>query len=231
MAARSDVSRRGFVTGMSALGLGAAATAASQTGLLKTMTAKAAETAVPESWDYEYDIVVCGAGGAGLLAALKANDEGCKVICIDEAMDDAAEEANLTLLADATRASIAKLQERGGEGFFLMVEGAKIDYAGHSRCLPGSVIETLSFDLAVAEALKFADTNGETLVIVTADHETGGLVVVDGDEHTGRVTGVYVSDDHTPAMLPVFAYGPGADKFCGTYMNTEIARRIKSLIK
>ena len=154
-----------------------------------------------------------------------------KVICIDEAMDDAAEEANLTLLADATRASIAKLQERGGDGFFLMVEGAKIDYAGHSRCLPGSIIEMLSFDLAVAEALKFADSNGETLVIVTADHETGGLVVVDGDEHTGRVTGVYVSDDHTPAMLPVFAYGPGADKFCGTYMNTEIARRIKSLIK
>ena len=56
-----------------------------------------------------------------------------KVICIDEAMDDAAEETNLTLLADATRASIAKLRERGGEGFFLMVEGAKIDYAGHSR--------------------------------------------------------------------------------------------------
>ena len=111
-------------------------------------------------------------------------------------MDDAAEETNLTLLADATRASIAKLQERGGDGFFLMVEGAKIDYAGHSRCLPGSIIEMLSFDLAVAEALKFADTNGETL-----------------------------------AMLPVFAYGPGADKFCGTYMNTEIARRIKSLIK
>ena len=56
-----------------------------------------------------------------------------KVICIDETMDDAAEQANLTLLADATRASIAKLQERGGKGFFLMVEGAKIDYAGHSR--------------------------------------------------------------------------------------------------
>ena len=61
--------------------------------------------------------------------------------------------------------------------------------------------------------------------------EQSGLVLVDGDERTGRVMGVYVSDDHTPAMLPVFAYGPGADKFCGTYMNTEIARRIKSLIK
>lgn len=154
-----------------------------------------------------------------------------KVICIDEAMDDAAEESNLTLLADATRESIAKLRERSDKGFFLMVEGAKIDYAGHSRCLPGSIIEMLSFDLAVAEALKFADTNGETLVVVTADHETGGLVVVDGDERTGRVMGVYISDDHTPAMLPVFAYGPGADKFIGSYMNTEIARRIRSLVK
>ena len=56
-----------------------------------------------------------------------------KVICIDETMDDAAEQANLTLLADATRASIAKLQEQGGKGFFLMVEGAKIDYAGEGR--------------------------------------------------------------------------------------------------
>lgn len=147
-------------------------------------------------------------------------------------MDDAAEQANLTLLADATKASIAKLQERGGKGFFLMVEGSQ-DRLCRPFALParGSIIEMLSFDLAVAEALKFADRNGETLVVVTADHETGGLVLVDGDERTGRVMGVYVSDDHTPAMLPVFAYGPGADKFCGTYMNTEIARRIKSLIK
>ena len=154
-----------------------------------------------------------------------------KTICIDERMDDAAEEANLPMLADATRASIAKLQERGGKGFFLMVEGAKIDYAGHSKCLPGSIIEMLSFDLAVAEALKFADTNGETLVIVTADHETGGLTLLDGDEQTGRVMGYYLTDDHTPQMLPVFAYGPGADRFIGVYRNTEIARRIRLLVK
>lgn len=155
-----------------------------------------------------------------------------KTVCIDERMDEAAEEANLTLLAEATRASIAKLQEGAGKkGFFLMVEGAKIDYAGHSRCLPGSIIETLSFDLAVAEALRFADSNGETLVIVTADHETGGLTVIDGDERTGRVMGLYVSDDHSPAMLPVFAYGPGADRFCGIYLNTEIARRIRELTR
>lgn len=154
-----------------------------------------------------------------------------RVVCIDERMDEAAEESNLGLLAEATRAAIDKLQERGDKGFFLMVEGAKIDYAGHSRCLPGSVIEMLGFDLAVAEALKFADENGQTLVVVTADHETGGLVLLDGDEQSGRIMGVYTTDDHTPAMLPVFAYGPGADRFYGTYLNTEIARRIRELTR
>ena len=59
----------------------------------------------------------------------------------------------------------------------------------------------------------------------------GRLTLIDGDEATGRIMGVYVSDDHTPVMLPVFAYGPGSDRFRGTYRNTEIPRRIKSLVK
>ena len=152
------------------------------------------------------------------------------MICIDDEMDAAAEEGNLSLLARATRESIAKLREQGGDkGFFLAVEGAKIDYAGHSRCLPGSIIEMLSFDMAVAEALRFADRNGQTLVVVTADHETGGLTLLDGDLESGRIMGCYVTDDHTPSMLPVFAYGPGADRFTGVYFNTEIARRIRAL--
>lgn len=160
----------------------------------------------------------------------KINAKRGKVICIDDEMDAAAEEGNLGLLARATRESIAKLREQGGDkGFFLAIEGAKIDYAGHSRCLPGSIIEMLSFDMAVAEALKFADENGETLVVVTADHETGGLTLLDGDLESGRIMGCYVTDDHTPSMLPVFAYGPGADRFTGVYFNTEIARRIRAL--
>ncbi len=160
----------------------------------------------------------------------KINERPGKVICIDDEMDAAAEEGNLSLLARATRESIAKLREQGGDkGFFLAVEGAKIDYAGHSRCLPGSIIEMLSFDMAVAEALRFADRNGQTLVVVTADHETGGLTLLDGDLESGRIMGCYVTDDHTPSMLPVFAYGPGADRFTGVYFNTEIARRIRAL--
>lgn len=152
-----------------------------------------------------------------------------RVICLDERMGRSTEATNLPLLAQVTRMAIDRLQTKSEKGFFLMVEGAKIDFAGHSHCLPGTVLEMLSFDRAVAEALKFADSNGETLVIVTGDHETGGLVLLDGDEKTGRILGTFTSEDHTPAMLPVFAYGPKADHFCGVYLNTEIARRIRAV--
>lgn len=154
------------------------------------------------------------------------NSEKGKVICVDERMGKSASEETLTLLADATKEAIQKLSQESKKGFFLMVEGAKVDYAGHANSLPGSIMETLSFDLAVAEALKFADTNGETLVIVTADHETGGLSLVDGDKNLKSITAQYMTDDHTPIMLPVFTYGPHADKFIGTYENTEIFHKI-----
>lgn len=91
-------------------------------------------------------------------------------------------------------------------------------------------MEMLSFDMAVAEALKFADNNGETLVVVTADHETGGLTLIDGDSETGLITGYYVTDDHTPIMLPVFAYGPGSRNFSGVYNNTDIFHKMKELL-
>ena len=163
--------------------------------------------------------------------ALGINELPGKVICADRRMGAYAREETLGFLADITRESIAKLQSLSKKGFFLMVEGAKIDYAGHSDCLPASIIETLSFDLAVAEALKFADSNGETLVVVTADHETGGLTILDGDLATGHVLAVYNSDDHTPLALPVFAYGPGSQEFRGTYMNYDIPRAIERLVK
>ena len=159
------------------------------------------------------------------------DDSAKKVICIDEEMDKAATVSNIDLLAETTRRSIAKLSKASDKGFFMMVEGAKIDYAGHSRCLPGSIMETLSFDKAVAEAMKFADSNGETLVIVTADHECGALVLVDGDNATGRVTGYYLSNDHTPIYPIVLSYGPGASNFIGRYYQRDIANRIKDLCK
>ena len=163
--------------------------------------------------------------------ALAVNQVRGKLICMDDRMGDYATEETLDFLAGITKSSIEKLAKDSKKGFFLMVEGAKIDYAGHSDCFPASVIEQLGFDLAVAEALKFADSNGETLVVVTADHETGGLTLLDGDLESGHVLAVYNSDDHTPTVVPVFAYGPGSRNFMGTYINTEIARTIKRLVK
>lgn len=156
---------------------------------------------------------------------------GEKEICLDERMGKATTEESLPLLAEATQKAIQKLANASDKGFFLMVEGAKVDYAGHANYLPGSVLETLGFDQAVAEALKFADQNGETLVIVTADHETGGLTLVDGNLETNKITARYMTDDHTPIMIPVFAYGPGSSNFCGTYPNTEIFHKILESLK
>jgi alkaline phosphatase len=154
-----------------------------------------------------------------------------KVICVDERMGKAATQETLALLADATREAIKKLSTENSKGFFLMIEGAKIDYAGHANSLPGSILETLSFDLAIAEALKFADSNGETLIIVTGDHETGGLTLVDGNSAEGLITVQYMTDDHTPIMLPVYSYGPHARKFTGVYENTQFFHTIKEIMK
>lgn len=149
-----------------------------------------------------------------------------KTICADGRMDLAATPGTIGLLAQITRYGIDKLNSESKNGFFLMVEGAKVDYAGHSNSLGGVISEMLSFDLAVAEALKFADKDGSTLVVVTADHETGGLTLVDGDRATGSIIGYFVTDDHTPIMLPVFAYGPQSNLFNGVYNNTEIFYKI-----
>jgi alkaline phosphatase len=179
------------------------------------------------------------AGGEELINALKSkagyhvltaveeiNTVKGKVICVDERMGKPTTEASLPLLANATREALQKLTAESSKGFFLMVEGAKIDYAGHVNSLPASVLETFSFDMAVAEAMRFADSNGETLVIVTGDHETGGLSLVDGDPQLKSITVQYSTNDHTPIMLPVYAYGPGAQLFTGVYQNTQLFHSI-----
>ncbi|CAG4994521.1 hypothetical protein DYBT9275_01410 [Dyadobacter sp. CECT 9275] len=120
---------------------------------------------------------------------------------------------------------------KGKAGFFMMAEGAQIDYGGHANKLPYVVTEMLDFDKLIGEALKFADSNGETLVIVTADHETGGLSLLDGDFKKGYVDGNFSTNDHTSVMVPVFAYGPHSMDFRGVYENTEIFSRMLTLLK
>lgn len=112
------------------------------------------------------------------------------------------------------------------KGFFIMAEGAQIDHGGHANDLPFLITEQQDFDRLVGEALKFADEDGETLVIVTADHETGGLSLLDADYRKGTVRGNFSTDDHTNIMVPVFAYGPSSESFNGVYPNTDIFAKI-----
>lgn len=113
-----------------------------------------------------------------------------------------------------------------GKGFFLMTEAAQIDHGGHDNDLHWLVTEMLDFDQVIAKALAFADKDGETLVIITADHETGGLTLLEGDYITGSVSGHFSTDDHTALPVPVFAYGPQSQLFRGVYENTEIFKKI-----
>lgn len=115
-------------------------------------------------------------------------------------------------------------------GFFLMQEGAQIDNGGHNNKLSYLVTELLDFDQVVKAALEFADKNGETLVIVTADHETGGLTLVNGDPAQGLVRGHFSTNDHTAIPVPVFAYGPRSYLFSGVYENTAIHQKIKEAV-
>ena len=134
------------------------------------------------------------------------------------------------VLVPATETAI-NLLSQSTKGFFLMVEGSEIDFLAHENKTPGVVLETLDFDKAVGKALKFAASNGETLVIVTADHETGGMTINGGDYTTGKVIAKYTSGEHTGIAVPIYAFGPGEEQFTGFMENTEIAIKMMKLLK
>ncbi|MDJ1466893.1 alkaline phosphatase [Xanthocytophaga flava] len=115
-----------------------------------------------------------------------------------------------------------QLLTQNKKGFFLMVEGSQIDWGGHANDTQYIVNEMLDFDKVIGAVLDFAQKDGNTLVIVTADHETGGFALVGGDMKTGKVEGQFVTKHHTGVMIPVFAYGPGSEAFSGIYPNTKI---------
>ncbi|MDB9931688.1 alkaline phosphatase [Flavobacteriales bacterium] len=107
-------------------------------------------------------------------------------------------------------------------GFFMMVEGSQIDWGGHNNDSPYIIHEMIDFDNAIQKVLDFADQDGETLVIITADHETGGYAIIGGDLDGTNLVGGFSTLKHSAAMIPVFAYGQGAENFVGIYDNTQI---------
>lgn len=133
-------------------------------------------------------------------------------------------------LADATKHGINHLKNNK-KGFFLMVEGSQIDWGGHNNDFDYMVSELIDFDKAIKVAYDYAKLNKNTLVIVTADHETGGLTINGGSIKNKTITDPrFTTDYHTALMVPVYAFGPGAEKFRGTMENTAIYKNIKTLL-
>ncbi|MFW6370652.1 MAG: alkaline phosphatase [Bacteroidota bacterium] len=116
------------------------------------------------------------------------------------------------------------------KGFFLMVEASQVDWGGHAGSTIYVVEDMLDADRAIGKVLEFAANNKETLVIVTSDHETGGMAILNGDYETGMVKGEYTTGGHTGILVPVMAFGPGAHEFTGIMDNTDVPEKIRKLM-
>ena len=120
---------------------------------------------------------------------------------------------------------------RNRNGFVLMVEGSQIDSAAHDHDPQYLIAELIDFDDAVGTGLDFAQKNGRTLIVVTADHETGGLAVHEGSIQDRQVTSTaFTTTGHTAAMVPLFAYGPGSARFSGIQDNARIGQNLIQLL-
>lgn len=133
------------------------------------------------------------------------------------------------MLKPASEFAINKLK-KNKKGFFLMIEGSQIDWGGHDNNVPYIVSEMLDFDRTIGEVLKFAAKDGETLVVITADHETGGFSINGSDLEKGIVEGKFTTGGHTAVMVPIFSYGPQAELFSGIMENSDIFYKFKEVL-
>ncbi len=124
-------------------------------------------------------------------------------------------------LSEMTETALKRLKCENG--FFLMVENAATDDAGHDNNIKGKMAAVINFDRAVAVVLKFMKENPDTLLIITSDHETGGVQLPKGDAEPDN--SLFTIDDHTATDVRVFAVGFGTEYFNGKKIdNTDIAK-------
>ena len=137
-------------------------------------------------------------------------------------------------LAEATAKALSML-EANDRGFVLMVEGSLIDSMGHGNNAVAQQKEIQSFMLAIEVAVEYARTHPDTLVVVTADHETGGLALVSANaDFNLSEQGVefkWSTGGHSAEMVPIYLYGAGAELINGIMENTELNAKLKALIK
>lgn len=157
----------------------------------------------------------------------KINDG--KVFCVTDSFDTQLPALRGDYLARASLKAI-DIMDKNPNGFFLMIEGSQLDDYGHFNDIDLLMQEVHDFDRTVGAIFDWAAKDGETLVVVTADHETGGLTLVDGDINEGRIVCKFSTGSHSGTMVPVYAFGPGSENFTGIFENTDIPLRIMKLL-
>ena len=132
------------------------------------------------------------------------------------------------VLEDCAMKAIELLDNK--KGFFLMIEGSSIDDWGHRQKVGYMAEELFDFDRTVGKVLKWAEQDGHTLVVVTADHATGGLTLIDGSLENRTVKVHFSTKGHNGILVPIFAYGPQAERFTGVHENEEVGQILSSLM-
>lgn len=150
-----------------------------------------------------------------------SNVNGKELILLAENGMPKMSEGRGDFLPKATQLALEKLS-KNEKGFFLMIEGSQIDWGGHDNDADYLIEELLDFDKTIGVALDFAKQNGETLVIVTADHETGGFTLATDGGDYNKIKPIFSTTGHSGTMVPVFAEGPGAYLFNGVYKSHQI---------
>lgn len=163
-------------------------------------------------------------------------------VCLAAKLAAASQESNDTTrlseptlyLQKATAKALEVLSRNNDQGFFLMIESAIIDGYGHNNDSEGMIVEMKEFDCTLRQLIAYVDQHPETLLVVTADHETGGTAVSYKSFETGNPTSVQLSfstKGHTGTIVPIFAYGAGAETFAGIMKNIDIPKKIEGLIR
>ena len=132
-------------------------------------------------------------------------------------------------LGDLTKKALTHLKN-DSDGFVIMIEGSQIDWAGHDHKSKELLEEMKDFSSAVTEALVFAKADSNTLVLITSDHETGGMSITKGNNNASELELSYTSKGHTSSPVGIFAFGPGEELFKGIMNINDIGQKLFFLL-
>lgn len=171
------------------------------------------DTMISKGWTY-YDTI----------SDIDINKDKILVLADEKDLEAYPQRGNF--LPDAASLALEALNKNNDNGFFLMIEGSQIDFAGHDNDSSYLINEMTDFNNTINVVLDFAEKNQNTIVIVTADHETGGLTIIDPDQRYTNTYFHFSTGSHSPLLVPIFAFGPGSEKFSGIMDNTDIIKKI-----